>query len=96
MYMNAITSDNIVGANIPMIINNDKNAIQLGIKTSNSIDKNGIKIIRIPNTLELEEIWLSESYYDIIKNDKRFEILSDSKKIEFDSNNNIVGGKKDE
>ena len=46
----------------------DKEAIQLCIRTLNNADKDKVKIIRIPNSLHIEHIMLSEAYYsDVVQ-----------------------------
>lgn len=64
MYANSITSTVLKSAGIPLVLASDKEAIQLCIRTLNGADKAKLKVIRIPNSLHLEHIMLSEAYYD--------------------------------
>lgn len=64
MYPNCITSTVLESARIPCVVATDKEAIQICIRTCTGIDKSEVKIIRIPNSLHIEYIMLSEAYYN--------------------------------
>ncbi|MCQ2400643.1 MAG: DUF362 domain-containing protein [Lachnospiraceae bacterium] len=66
MYVNSITSTALWKNRIPLIMKNDREAIQVAIKCCNEIDKKNPRVIRIHDTLHLSEIMLSESYLDEI------------------------------
>ena len=63
MYPNCLTSTVLRSAVIPMILSTDKEAIQACIRTLNGVDKEKARIIRIPNSLHIGHIMLSEAYY---------------------------------
>ena len=63
MYPNCITSTVLTSARIPCIVATDKEAIQMCIRTCNGIDQAGVRVIRIPNSLHIGRIMLSEAYY---------------------------------
>lgn len=73
MYPNAITCTVLCGAFIPVIMESDKECIQCCIQTCNEIDKENARIVRIPNTLHIEHILLSETYYNEIKNNPYYD-----------------------
>lgn len=77
MYPNAITAAVLLGVRIPMIMKNDRQAIQVCIKSCTGIDKKYPRVVRIANTLEIESLWLSEAYYEEIQ--KRPDIMIQSK-----------------
>lgn len=52
-------------------------------------DKKWPKLVRIPDTLHLEHILLSEAYYKQVKDDERFEIESDLFEMQFDENGDL-------
>lgn len=66
MYVNSITSTALWKNRIPLIMKNDKEAVQVAVKCCNEIDKSNPRIVRINDTLHLSEIMLSESYLDEI------------------------------
>ena len=65
MYPNCITSTVLASARIPCIMPSDKTAIQMCIRTTNKVDQSPdkLRMVRIPNSLHVGEIMLSESYY---------------------------------
>lgn len=89
MYPNCITSTVLESARIPCVVYSDKEAIQLCIRTCVDIDKEKIKIVRIPNSLHIEHIMLSEAYYDEIKNYPDLIIESEPEYLEFNEYDNL-------
>lgn len=63
MYPNCITSTVLASARIPCVVASDKEAIQMCVRTCNGIDQSAPRIIRIPNSLHIGNIMLSEAYY---------------------------------
>lgn len=84
MYPNAITCTVLGGVRIPIIMESDKEAIQVCIKSCNEIDKTRPRVVRIPNSLHLEHIMLSEDYLDEIKGLETIEIESEPMDLPFD------------
>ena len=59
-YPNSITSTVPLTVKIPMVLKNDRQAIQAAIRTCN-VDPLKVRIVRIKNTLSLSEIEISEN-----------------------------------
>lgn len=59
-YANIITSMNLDGGAIPIVMNDDREAIQLAVKTVVRVKPQDCRIVRIRNTLELGYIQVSE------------------------------------
>lgn len=89
MYPNAITCTVLGGVRIPIVMESDKEAIQVCVKTCNEIDKNNPRIVRIPNSLHIEHIMLSESYYEEAKNNPNLIIESEPEYLPFDEEGNL-------
>lgn len=89
MYPNCITSTVLESARIPCIVANDKEAIQLCIRTYVGINKEKVKVVRIPNSLHIEHIMLSEAYYNEVKNYPDLEIESEPAYMEFNKEGNL-------
>jgi hypothetical protein len=89
MYPNCITSTVLESARIPCVVASDKEAIQICIRTCVDIDKEKIRIVRIPNSLHIELIMLSEAYYDEMKNYPNLVIESEPKYMEFNEEGNL-------
>ena len=92
MYPNCLTSTVLASARIPCVVATDKEAIQLCIRTCNGIDWDRVRIIRIPNSLHIGSIMLSESYYTDVLAGKYpgVEALSLPEVLEFDPDGNLL------
>ena len=86
MYPNCLTSTVLASARIPCIVYSDKEAIQLCIRTCNGIDQKHARVIRIPNSLHIGNIMLSEAYYEDVVAGKYpgLEAFSQPEALEFD------------
>jgi len=93
MYPNAITCTVLGGVRIPIVMESDKECVQCCLQTCTEIDKGNARIVRIPNSLHLEHILLSEAYYNEIKNDPyyegKLEIESEPQEWNFDANGDL-------
>ncbi|MCI8835412.1 MAG: DUF2088 domain-containing protein [Ruminococcus sp.] len=89
MYPNAITCTVLGGVRIPIVMESDREAIQVCVRTCNEIDKANPRIVRIPNSLHIEYIMLSEAYYEEVKENPDIEILSEPEYLPFDENGNL-------
>lgn len=89
MYPNAITCTVLTGVRIPLVMESDKETIQVCIKSCNEIDKKNPRVVRIPNSLHLEHIMLSEAYLDEIRGNPNLIIESEPEYLPFDENGNL-------
>ena len=89
MYPNAITCTVLTGVRIPRVMESDKEAIQVCIKSCNEIDKKNPRIVRIPNSLQLEHIMLSEAYLDEIRDIPGLDVESEPEELPFDEDGNL-------
>ena len=83
MYTNSITATILDPAKIPVMTNNDKEALAIALKTCNRVILSDAKIIRIKNTSHLYNIQVSEAYLDEIKDRNDISILSKPEPIKF-------------
>ena len=92
MYPNCITSTVLTSARIPCIVATDKEAIQMCIRTCNGIDHHNPRIIRIPNSLHIGQIMLSEAYYEEVKAGKwpGLEAVSQPEELSFDPQGGLL------
>ncbi|MFA9462828.1 MAG: lactate racemase domain-containing protein [Velocimicrobium sp.] len=89
MYPNAITCTVLGGVRIPIVMESDKEAIQVCIRTCNEIDKKNVRVVKIPNSLHLEHIMLSEAYYEEAKNHPNLVIESEPEDLPFNNNGDL-------
>ncbi len=89
-YANVITSMNLDGGAIPIIMNNDHDAIALAVKTVVRVDPADCRIVRIRNTLHLGEIEVSQALIDEVQRQpERFEIAELPRDVKFDLQGNL-------
>ncbi len=89
-WTNVITATVLHGGRIPMYMNNDRDALRLAIRTCTGIDFDKAKVVRIKNTLSMEEIEVSESYYEELRDRRDVKILSEPAEIKFDTDGFMV------
>ena len=80
-----MTNTVLHGGKIPMYVETDRDALFLAIRTCNGIDFNKAKVVRIKDTLNMEFIEVSESFYDELKDHPEVEITGEPKEIQFDA-----------
>lgn len=90
-YANIITSMNLDGAAIPMIMNTDREAIQLAVKTLVRTRPQDARIVRIKNTLHISEIQVSEPLLaEVRARSDRLTILSQPQPFLFDGEGRLA------
>lgn len=92
MYPNCLTSTVLKSAGIPIVVATDKEAIQLCIRTLNNVNKEKARIIRIPNSLHIGQIMLSDAYYEDVIHGKYegLEAEDEPQYMEFDEDGNLM------
>ena len=75
MYTNGIASGNPEGIKIPVILENEDEAIRAALQTCHSTDLNNPKIVKIKDTLHLSEIEVSANMLDLCQDEKEFCII---------------------
>ena len=89
-YVNCISGQRPEGAKIPMTFKTDKESLDAALATSGLINPEKAKIMWIKNTLELEELCVSEEFAEEITKRDDLELLSEFREIEFDSDGNFL------
>jgi len=88
-YPNALTSTVPASVKIPMVLENDRLAIQAAIKTCNIADFRNVRLGRIKNTLEAHLLEVSENLLPEVRKNPRMEILSDPCELAFDERGSL-------
>ncbi len=85
-YANIITSMNLDGGAIPIVMNTEREAIQLAVKTVVRVRPENCRIVRIRNTLELAQIQVSEPLLaEVRARPEHFQIASPAAAFTFDA-----------
>jgi len=90
VYANAITSTSLTAAKIPVVMNTEKEAIVVALRTCNGINLSQAKIVLIKNTLELDRILVSEPVLEDIKTRGDIEVLAEDKDFAFDDQGKLL------
>lgn len=88
-YPNCLTSGATHSAKLPMFFDSHRLAIQAAVKTLNQTDKSNLRIVRIQDTLHLEEIWISQALLPEAEKHPRLQLLSSLQPLPFDQKGNL-------
>ncbi len=75
MYANDIALGCMEDCKIPLVAADEAEAVRIAVKVLRGHDPNCLKIVKIKNTLHLEEIQVSEDLLDMVAADSRLELL---------------------
>lgn len=90
IYANALTSTVTDSVRIPMIMENEREAIQAAIKTCNAPDLKEVRLVRIKNSLDISEIYISESLLEMAKQNPQIEVLGELKEMSFNEQGDLL------
>lgn len=88
-YPNALTSTVPMSVKLPMVLNNDRQAVQAAIKMSNILDRAAIRMVRVKNTVQLGEIEISENLIPLAEEHPNLSVISGPYELPFDGEGNL-------
>jgi hypothetical protein len=88
-YMNCITGISLEKAAVPMHFETDRRAIEVGLGSIGLTPPERSRIVRIKNTLHLDEVEVSEVYGEEIRARTDLEIIEGPNPMVFDPNGNL-------
>ncbi len=71
MYINAIAASEVEVARIPVVLENDRKAVETAMATIGNIESKNIKLVRIKNTKEMEYLYISKALLKEVNDLKR-------------------------
>ena len=83
-YMNAFTAKRLWISKLPMLVENELQAMQILLNFRAEEDPASLRLAWIRNTSILDELWASEALLDEARADPRIEILSEPVPLAFD------------
>ncbi len=89
-YFNMLTSTVLCVGKIPMILEDDRLAIQAALKTLTQVDREHIRMVYLKNTLSLETIMVSEALLDQVRGRDDMEILEQPHPLSFDDDGRLL------
>ncbi len=88
-YPNALTSRVVKTVKMPMVLTNDRLAIQAAVFTSVDVVPERARIVRIPNTSHVDVIAISEALFSEAETNTEIEIIERPADIGFDPKGNL-------
>ncbi len=89
MFTNGVTSNGPAGSRIAPFMPNQKMAIQCASRLTLEQDLGNLRIVRITNTLDVAEIWVSEALLDEVAANPALTQLTEPEYFVFDENDDI-------
>lgn len=87
--MNNLTACFLWRSKLPIAFPNDKQCIITGLETCWQPDLNAIRMVVVPNTLELAELYVSAPLLEEVRKNKDLAISGDSFELQFDGSGNL-------
>ncbi len=87
--MNNLTACFLWRSKLPLGFETDRECIQAAIETCWQPIEERRKLVIIPNSLELSDMWISDALHNEIKNDPDWELTSETISLPFMSNGNL-------
>ena len=89
-YPNAVTDHDSSVYKIPLIAENEKECIQTAMAICLHMDVNNPKILILKNSLEIEDILISEAMIEEAKTKEQLTIVGEPFELEFDNEGNLT------
>jgi len=88
--INCITGNHPVAAHIPIHYDTDRRVLELALGTVGLVEPDKSRLIRIHNTLDIEEILVSEAYLPEVEERDSLEIVEPLKDMELDDRGDLL------
>lgn len=90
MYLNALTSGYVERAAVPMALPSEREAIAAALKTSGVTSYAGARVMRIRNTLQIEELWITQNMIAEATAGGRCTVITEPQALQFDADGRIA------
>ncbi|MBU8878290.1 nickel-dependent lactate racemase [Bacillus sp. FJAT-29790] len=84
MNENVVTSTFLDRAKIPIVLDNDQEALKAALRANWGVASEEARIARIPNTLHIGELFVSEVIFNELKDKENIEVIEDLHEMKFD------------
>jgi hypothetical protein len=91
MNANVVTSTFIERAKVPMVLASDVEALQTAVRCNWGVPPQETRFVRIPNTLHLEYLYVSENLVDEVLRNAETEVVGDPEEVRFDAEGYFEG-----
>jgi hypothetical protein len=90
MNQNVLTSTFVERAKIPMVMENDREALEAAVRCNWGVEPEDTRFVRIPNTLHLRYAYLSENLLDEALANGNVEVVEEAAELDLDENGNLA------
>ncbi|MDR7868371.1 MAG: lactate racemase domain-containing protein [Sporomusaceae bacterium] len=90
LYTNALTSTVLETARIPLVAETERDAVRAALKTCGAGDLSAVRVVRIKNSLHLDEIYISAALVPEAEANPAVDLLGAPREMAFDSAGNIA------
>jgi hypothetical protein len=91
MNANVVTSTFIERAKVPMVLASDEEALQTAVRCNWGVPPEETRFVRIPNTLHLEYLYVSENLVEEVLRNAETEVVGDAERVRFDAEGQLEG-----
>src|ERR687894_1595644 len=89
MNQNVLTSTFVERAKIPMVMENDREALKAAVRCNWGVEPEDTRFVRIPNTLHIRYVYLSENVLEEAVANGNVEVVEDAAELTFDEDGNL-------
>src|ERR687897_2157624 len=91
MNQNVLTSTFVERAKIPMVMENDREAVRAALRCNWGVEPEDTRFVRIPNTLHIRYAYLSQNLLEEALANGNVEVVEEAAELAFDENGNLTG-----
>ncbi|MCI8526322.1 MAG: DUF2088 domain-containing protein [Oscillospiraceae bacterium] len=88
-FPNALTSTTFTPFRVPMVLESDRDAIAACLKYNGGNDILNPRVIRIHDTMHMDEIWVSEALLDEVEQNPNMQIIRGPEEMRFHTDGNL-------
>jgi len=88
--MNNLTACFLRRSQLPFAFPNDRTCIEMGLQTCWQPNREAVRLALIPNTLEVEELWVSAPLVEEARKNPHLEVTGACQPLPFDESNNLI------
>jgi hypothetical protein len=88
-YLNCVTAVTPEKGRLPIVCDNDREALEFAMVTSGPVTEENVRIVWIKNTSTLDEMFVSKPFLEEIQKKDNLEIIDEMVEISFDENGNL-------
>ena len=88
-YINCLTGNHPSAAQIPVHYASDREVLEVALKTVGLVEPQDARVVRIHDTLDVEEILVSEAYGREVESRDNLSVVGDPAEMVFDGNGDL-------